>query len=117
MSYNPERHHRRSARLSSWDYSWAWWYHVTIVTKDRGPFFGHIENDSVALSTIGKAAKDCWKRIPKHHSGVELDGYVVMPNHVHGIIIIGEHRRDVQLNVPTKNTREAKPMNMAMANR
>jgi REP element-mobilizing transposase RayT len=66
------------------------------------------------LSSIGKAADRCWKKIPSHHEGVELDDYVIMPNHIHGIIIIGEPRRDVQLNVPTEDTLRAKSKNKVM---
>ncbi len=108
MRYDPQLHHRRSTRLPDWDYSWAWWYLVTIVVKDRRCVFGHIENDAVVLSELGKTADDCWRQIPQHHPGVGLDDHKVMPNHIHGIILIDDLsdtksvvRRDVQLNVPT----------------
>jgi REP element-mobilizing transposase RayT len=72
-------------------------------------------NESVALSELGSSADACWREIPEHHEGVGLDEYVVMPNHVHGIVIINEKSRgdvhgrdvpgrDVQLNVPTGDT-------------
>jgi len=109
MKYDPKIHHRRSIRLPHWDYSWGWWYYVTIAVKDRRCDFGRVDNDVVVLSTLGAAADDCWKQIPQHHAGVELDDYVIMPNHVHGILILNDDvRRDVQLsegllseNVPT----------------
>ena len=104
MAYESEIHRRRSTRLQDWDYSWPWWYYVTIVVKSRQCRFGHIEDDRVALSDLGKIAEDCWRQIPQHHGGIDLDDYVVMPNHIHGIVILngsGEGRRDVQLNVPT----------------
>jgi putative transposase len=115
MSYDPNIHHRRSTRLRDWDYSWPWWYYVTIVVKDRKCMFGAVHGDHVELSDLGKVADDCWRQIPQHHPGVELDDHVVMPNHVHGIIIMNDSprrdvqygnisRRDVQLNVPTEDT-------------
>jgi hypothetical protein len=58
----------------------------------------------MVLSDLGAAVDDFWHKMPQHHAGVELDDHVVMPNHVHGIIIITSHNegRDVQLNVPTE---------------
>jgi putative transposase len=110
MKYDPEIHHRRSSRMPHWDYSWEWWYYVTIVVKDRLCLLGDVKGDGVALSRVGVAAQDSWRQIPEHHEGVELDYYQIMPNHVHGILILGacedannEVRRDVQLNVPTDN--------------
>lgn len=96
-----------SARLGSWDYSWPGWYFVTIVVGHRTCVFGDVIGDSIQLSTLGKTADEFWREIPKHHTGVELDDYfVVMPNHVRGIIILNDitqedSRRDVQLNVST----------------
>ena len=54
------------------------------------------------LSQEGIIAQQCWKQIPRHFENVELDEFVVMPNHIHGIIILNDHGRDVQLNVPTR---------------
>jgi REP element-mobilizing transposase RayT len=115
MRFNPQRHARRSIRLKGWDYSQPSWYYVTIVVKDRTCDFGRVVNESVALSELGSSADACWREIPEHHEGVGLDEYVVMPNHVHGIVIINEKSRgdvhgrdvpgrDVQLNVPTGDT-------------
>ena len=107
MSYDPPRHHRRSIRLSGWDYAHPGWYYVTILVKDRECHFGHVVNDTMELSALGLVADACWRQIPLHHVGVGLDEHIVMPNHVHGIVIINEKQhmdvngRDVQLNVPT----------------
>jgi len=109
MQLNPHMRARRSIRLKGWDYSQPSWYYVTIVVKERRCDFGRVVIDAVDLSELGRAADACWRKIPEHHDGVGLDEYVVMPNHVHGIVIINEkprreiHRRDVQLNVPTDN--------------
>jgi REP element-mobilizing transposase RayT len=104
MSYDPNIHHRRSIRLRTWDYSWPWWYFVTVVVKDRLCVLGDVQVGGVVLSHLGAAVDDCWRKMPQHHAGVELDDHVVMPNHVHGIIIITSNNdgRDVQLNVPTE---------------
>jgi hypothetical protein len=91
---------------------------VTIVVKDRRCDFGRVVIDAVDLSELGRAADACWRQIPEHHEHVGLDEHVVMPNHVHGIVIINEKPggdvhggdvngrdvpgRDVQLNVPTR---------------
>jgi len=100
---------RRSIRLKDWDYSQPGWYYVTIVVKGRRCDFGRIALDGVDLSDLGRAADACWREIPQHHEDVGLDEYVVMPNHVHGIVRINEKSprvvgRDVQLNVPTGDT-------------
>jgi putative transposase len=120
IPYDPKIHHRRSTRLPHWDYSWGWWYYVTIVVKDCRCAFGQVKADRVVLSGLGKLADDCWREIAQHHAGVELGDYVVMPNHIHGIIIMNDlarrdvqsdqsSRRDVQLNVPTEDGRELFP--------
>jgi hypothetical protein len=62
---------------------------VTIVTYQRDPLFGEIENEEMVLNGFGKIADECWRAIPEHFPNVELGAYVVMPNHVHGIIAIG----------------------------
>jgi len=89
-----------SSRLKSWNYSSAGWYYVTICTQDRICYFGNITNRKTNLSTIGNITKQFWKEIPKHFNKVLLDEYTIMPNHVHGIIII--NRRDVINHVSTK---------------
>jgi REP-associated tyrosine transposase len=77
-----------SARLKEWDYSKPWWYYVTINTKDHKHCFGKIESTKMILNDLGKIAETSWKNIIKHYPMVELDYYVIMPNHIHGIIIL-----------------------------
>lgn len=77
-----------SARLSSWNYGWNGAYFVTICTQNREPFFGEISSKKMHLSEIGKIADTCWQDIPNHFPFVQLGEFIVMPNHVHGIIII-----------------------------
>ena len=93
MPFNPQKHARRSIRLKGWDYSQPSWYYVTIVVKERICHFGRVVIDAVDLSELGRAADACWRQIPEHHEHVGLDEHVVMPNHVHGIVIINEQPR------------------------
>lgn len=77
-----------SARLSNWDYSSNAAYFITICTADRKHYFGNILNLSMQLSKVGEFAKKCWMNIPDHFPHFYLDAFVVMPNHVHGIVMI-----------------------------
>ena len=77
-----------SARYRGWDYSWNAMYFVTINTQKRGCFFGDICNRNMVLSGIGKIAQKFWLEIPIHFPFVKLDEFIIMPNHVHGIIVI-----------------------------
>jgi len=77
-----------TARLPAWDYSSHGYYFVTICTKGKQYFFGDVLDATMVLSDLGRTACDCWAAIPEHFPLVTVDEFVVMPNHVHGIIII-----------------------------
>jgi len=79
-----------SARLKNWDYAWNAPYFITICTKNRECYFGEIIIGEMNLSEIGEIAEKYWKTIPKHFPYALLDEFVVMPNHMHGIIIINK---------------------------
>ena len=79
-----------STRLQNWDYGWNAILFVTICTANRECYFGNIVNGEMILSEIGKLANKYWLEIPEHFSFVILDEYVIMPNHVHGIIAINK---------------------------
>jgi REP element-mobilizing transposase RayT len=81
-------HHRRSIRLKDYDYSQSGLYYVTICTRGRECIFGRIENKKMILSETGIVADKCWNAIPTHFPNVVLHEYVIMPNHIHGIIEI-----------------------------
>ncbi len=81
-----------SPRLKNWDYGWDGSYFVTICTKDRYCFFGHIQDGQFIANSMGEIAGKYWMEMPDHYSFVELDEFVVMPNHVHGILWI--NRKD-----------------------
>ena len=93
MTYDLIKHHRRSIRLKEYDYSWPAWYYLTICTSNRECVLGKIVDEKMVLSQWGNLAQQQWVWLPKHFPTVELDAYVVMPNHIHGIIIINNPRR------------------------
>ncbi len=83
-----DKYRIESTRLKNWDYGWNGSYFITICTKNREIFFGNIVNNEMHYSEIGEIAKKYWQEIPDHFPFVVLDVYVVMPNHMHGIVII-----------------------------
>jgi putative transposase len=88
MKHDPDIHRRRSIRLTGYDYSQTGAYFVTICTQNRECLFGDIVDGEMGLNDAGCIVKQCWDNIPAHFSHVELDEFIVMPNHVHGIIVI-----------------------------
>lgn len=88
MTYNPERHHRRSIRLKGYDYTQPGAYFVTIVAQDRACLFGEIVDGEMRLNDAGRMLWAEWQALPQRFPTIALDAFVVMPNHVHGIIII-----------------------------
>ena len=88
MKYDLKIHHRTSIRLRGHDYTQAGEYYVTLCVKDRECLLGEIVQNHVKLSRIGEIAKKCWEEIPKHFPNAGLDEYVIMPNHIHGVIIL-----------------------------
>jgi len=86
--YDPEKHNRHLIRLKEYDYSRPGAYFVTICVKNKENSLGKIIDGEVVLSEIGKIAEKCWNEIPIHYPCVQLDKYVIMPNHIHGIIKI-----------------------------
>jgi REP element-mobilizing transposase RayT len=89
MRYDPKIHHRRSIRLQGYDYSQSGAYFVTIVAQGRASLFGHIENGEMILNDAGRMIVKWWNELPNKYPQITLGIFVVMPNHFHGIIIIG----------------------------
>ncbi len=83
-----DEHHRRSIRLPDYDYTQNGAYVVTICTHGREALFGEIVDGEMRLNDFGRIVEVCWFAIPEHFPHVEIDAFVVMPNHVHGIIVI-----------------------------
>lgn len=90
MCYNPEQDHRRSIRLKGFDCTQQGAYFVTVCTQGKLCLFGAIVEAKVILNDTGRIVEKCWRDIPAHFPHVELDEFVVMPNHVHGILRIVE---------------------------
>ncbi len=90
MPYDPVHHHRRSIRLQGYDYSRAGAYFVTILVKSRACVLGEVVEGEMHLSEIGEIVEEVLESVSARYPGVEIDAYVIMPNHVHVIIVITE---------------------------
>ena len=90
----PERSDGGQARLQFWDYSAAGYYFVTICTKNRICNLGRIRNGKMILSPQGVIVQQCWDDLSNHYRDCQTDEFVIMPNHVHGIIVINDAKSD-----------------------
>jgi len=81
---------RKVLRIPGYDYSQPGAYFVTICTNERKNLFGEIRNGIVGLNSLGCLAAQCWKDIPNHFNNVRLDEFVIMPNHLHGILFLSD---------------------------
>ncbi|MBI1929542.1 transposase [Candidatus Poribacteria bacterium] len=88
MRYDPTIHHRRSIRLRGYDYTQVGAYFVTICVRERVCLFGKVADREMQLNEMGQVVVECWRNIPRHFPAVELDAFVVMPNHMHGILVL-----------------------------
>lgn len=93
---NRPKPQRESIRLPGYGYSDEGAYFVTICTKKRDCLFGEVRNGTVELSKIGQIVRDYWLEIPKHFENVQLDEFVIMPNHLHGIIVLEKRVECIQ---------------------
>ena len=82
------RRRRRSIRLQDYDYSQAGAYYITVCTRNRECLFGNVVNGQMQLYDAGLIVQSVWDRLAQFYNGIELDGFIVMPNHVHGVIVI-----------------------------
>jgi REP element-mobilizing transposase RayT len=90
MSKFQDKYRIESSRLKEWDYSNPWWYYLTINTRDHAKHFGKVENGRMIMNEIGCLVEEEWLKTKTIRPNVEMDYYVVMPNHFHGILIINE---------------------------
>ena len=96
---------RQHSRLPQYDYSHAGSYFVTIRSFSGRPVFGYVDDGLVRLSPLGFVVRRCWLDIPRHYGAVTTDQYVVMPNHVHGILLMDtSDRTDAASSRPTLST-------------
>lgn len=84
---------RKNLRLPQYDYTQAGGYFVTMCTFEHLCLFGKIQNCTLSLNDCGRIAHECWEKIPTIYSHIQLDEFIVMPNHIHGILIIDDKRR------------------------
>lgn len=99
---NLNTHHRRSIRLKKYDYSSPGAYFITICTFKHHCLFGDVKDDNVILSRIGRIVEQYWQDITGHFEHIITDEYIIMPNHIHGIMIITSNQsRDTAYRVPT----------------
>ena len=82
---------RQSIRMKGWDYTSPGYYFVTCNTHGSRALFGTIVNGRMVLSEAGRVAEDCWQAIPRHFPNVGIDEFVVMPNHLHGLVRLPAH--------------------------
>ena len=86
----PQRQH---IRLHDYDYSWPWSYFVTICTNEKRCLLGSVTNSIIELNEFGEIVKSCWEDMPNHYPEIDNEVFVVMPNHIHGIITIRDFDR------------------------
>ncbi|GBO53335.1 hypothetical protein APA_1242 [Pseudanabaena sp. lw0831] len=94
MPYNPDIHHRRSIRLKGYDYSKAGAYFVTICINQRKTLLGEIGNGIMKPTPAGEMVQTVWNQIPLYYLNIELDAFVLMPNHIHGIVVLKSQSKE-----------------------
>jgi putative transposase len=88
MDVHKKLPNRRTARLNAFDYASCGAYFVTVCTYERACVLGSIVDQAVVLTEIGSMVDRCWRAIPTHFANIILDTHIVMPNHIHGIILL-----------------------------
>lgn len=92
MSLYHNKYRVESIRLKNYDYTKDGSYFITICTDDRLPLFGNIRNGLMEMNEYGIIVTKCWNDLPNHYPNLILDEFVIMPNHIHGIMIIDNKR-------------------------
>ena len=102
MKYNAEKHHRRSIRLQNYDYSQAGLYFITICTYHAECLLSRVIDGRTYLNKYGAIVENEWLKTGEMRDNVELDAYIIMPNHLHGVILLAERCRGTMHRAPTK---------------
>lgn len=89
MPYDPQKHHRRSIRLKGYNYTRPGMYFVTICVQNRECLFGNVVGGEMRLNDWGQAVMAVWEELDRHFPRLTLDASIVMPNHMHGILMLG----------------------------
>jgi putative transposase len=108
-SFNSKKHNRKSIRLKGYDYTQSGLYFITLMTENRAQLFGDIKHEKMILNDAGRIANECWMNIPQHFPNVVLHEYIIMPNHIHGIIELTTMAEGANKNSPN-NIPNAHPM-------
>ena len=111
LRQKPPRPNRRSIRLRGYDYSQAGAYFLTVCVQNRECLFGEIADGQMALNDAGKVVADEWTKIAKICNEIELDKWIVMPNHFHGVLVINDsvgaiHESPLQMTVTQRRNME-----------
>jgi REP element-mobilizing transposase RayT len=109
VTFDPDKHHRRSIRLKSYDYSRAGAYFVTICVRDGVCLFGEIVDGTMRLNDNGWIVTTVWHELSQRFRSIELDEFVVMPNHVHGIIHVGAGLAPPDRGAPNRGAASSAP--------
>ncbi len=88
MKFDPQHPHRRSIRLQGYDYTQSGAYYITIVTHQREHLFGEVVDGEMNLNRFGLIAREQWQKLQRRFKHLELFEFIIMPNHIHGIIVI-----------------------------
>lgn len=88
MTLYQKKYRIESTRLRGWDYSSDGYYFITICVKNREPLLGHIEDGKMKPNVFGEIVQNCWYDLTNHYPNIQLDAFCIMPNHIHGIIVI-----------------------------
>jgi len=110
MKYDPEKHHRRSIRLKHYDYSQPGCYFLTMCTRNGECIFGEISENGMKLNAFGEIVQLYWNKIPQRYPKTESVAFVVMPNHVHGIVCIPDARDNIVRAVHDAKRRSQSPL-------
>jgi len=102
-----------TARHPAWNYSYDASYFITICTAKQKNYFARRDNENMCFSEIGKAANTYWSEIPTHFPFVELDSFTIMPNHIHGILIINKNKHRVETQDFASNDTSKEAQNFA----
>jgi putative transposase len=102
LTINAQTCPRRSIRLTDYDYSQEGAYFVTICAHSHKCLFGKIVDGVMRLNRFGNVVNKCWLEIPHHFPNMEIDTFIIMPNHFHGIVAIVDNRRGTACRAPTK---------------
>lgn len=93
--YDPEKHHRRSIRLKGYDYRGPGAYYVAINAQNKACLFGEVVDGEMRLNDAGRMIFEEWDALPARFPTVQTNAFVVMPNHLHGIVVLGEGENEI----------------------